>query len=228
MIEGATRWLSYDDMAAALGITPDSARRLATRHKWPRRMGNDGRALVAVPEDRLQQAHDVGADVGTDSPADVDQDDVPDVGRDARALIGYLERRVGELTDELAAACRVEEEARAEAKEARATAEVLRVQAGQADVLTALVAAERAHLADARRSASADDGGAPRVASVEGHGAIVAWSWVTNVGYFTRGAGRHPAAPIISRFSHVNPDLARFAPSVQREVPAHPEEGEVE
>ena len=150
MIEGATRWLSYDDMAAALGITPDSARRLATRPKWPRRMGNDGRARVAVPEDRLQQAHDVGADVGTDNPADVDQDDVPDVGKDARALIGYLERRVGELTDELAGARRVGEEARAEAKEARVISEVLRVQAGQVDILTALVAAERAHLADAR------------------------------------------------------------------------------
>ena len=150
MVEGATRWLSYDDMAVALGITPDSARRLATRHKWPRRMGNDGRALVAVPEGRLQQAHDTGADVSPDNPADVDHDDAPGVGRDARALIGYLERRVGELTDELAAARRVGEEARAEAKEARATAEVLRVQAGQVDVLTALVAAERAHLADAR------------------------------------------------------------------------------
>ena len=36
MAEGATRWLTYDDMAEALNITPDSARRLATRHKWRR------------------------------------------------------------------------------------------------------------------------------------------------------------------------------------------------
>ena len=33
----ASRWLTYDDMAEALGITPDSARRLTTRHRWARR-----------------------------------------------------------------------------------------------------------------------------------------------------------------------------------------------
>ena len=77
MAQGATRWLSYDDMASALGITPDSARRLATRHKWPRRMGNDGRALVAVPEERLQQARDTAAGVTPDDPTDVSHDDPP-------------------------------------------------------------------------------------------------------------------------------------------------------
>ena len=110
-------------------------------------MGNDGH-LVAVPEERLRQAH--GADAGPDNPADVDHDDASDIGGDARALIGYLERRVGELTEELAATRTVGEEARAEAKQARATADVLRFQAGQVDVLKALVAAEQAHLADVR------------------------------------------------------------------------------
>lgn len=142
----ASRWLTYDDMAEALGITPDSARRLATRHKWPRRPGNDGRALVAVPEERLERPHEPRAEAAPDDAGD----DVPDAGRDARALIGYLERRVGELTDDLADSRRVAEEARAEAREARGAAESLRVQAGQVDVLTALVAAERAHLAEVR------------------------------------------------------------------------------
>lgn len=142
----ASRWLTYDDMAEALGITPDSARRLATRHKWARRPGNDGRALVAVPEERLERPHEPRADAAPDDAAD----DAPDVGRDARALIGYLERRVGELTDDLLESRRVAEDARTEAREARTAAEALRVQAGQVDVLTALVAAERAHLAEVR------------------------------------------------------------------------------
>ena len=142
----ASRWLTYDDMAEALGITPDSARRLATRHKWPRRPGNDGRALVAVPEERLERPHEARADASPDDAPDGG----PGVGRDARALIGYLERRVGELADDLAESRRVAEDARAEAREAHAVAEASRVQAGKVDVLTALVAAERAHLAEVR------------------------------------------------------------------------------
>ncbi|MGI3901662.1 MAG: hypothetical protein ACRYGP_23000 [Janthinobacterium lividum] len=146
MVDGATRWLTYDDMAEALNITPDSARRLATRHKWPRRPGNDGRALVAIPEERLERPHEPRADAGSPEEADAP----PEAGRDARALITYLERRVGELTDDLSQARRVAEEARLEARESRIAAEALRVQAGQVDVLTALVAAERAHLSEVR------------------------------------------------------------------------------
>lgn len=153
---GGTRWLTYDDMAETLGITPDSARRLATRHKWPRRPGNDGRALVAVPEERLDRPHEPRAE-----PAAEDGPGEDAGGRDARALIVYLERRVGELTDELAGARRlaleareearrVGEEAREEARHARAAADAARAAAGQADVLTALMAAERAHLAEVR------------------------------------------------------------------------------
>ena len=42
-----TRWLSYDEIAAALRITPASARRLVARNKqWPRKAGNDGRARI--------------------------------------------------------------------------------------------------------------------------------------------------------------------------------------
>lgn len=147
MVDGATRWLTYDDMAEALNITPDSARRLSTRHKWPRRPGNDGRALVAVPEERLERPHEPRSETGVDEAV---AEAVPEAGRDARALITYLERRVGELTDDLSQSRRVAEEARLEAREARIAVEALRVQAGQVDVLTALVAAERAHLSEVR------------------------------------------------------------------------------
>ncbi len=145
MVEGATRWLTYDDMAVALGITPESAKRLAMRRKWPRRPGNDGRALVAVPEDRITDAATHGT---PDAAMDDDTPDTADaiVGddkRDARALLAYLERRVDELTDELA-------EARTEVRGARFEAENLRTRAGQVDVLTALVAAERDHSSEIR------------------------------------------------------------------------------
>ena len=138
MVEGATRWLTYDDMAVALGITAESAKRLAMRRKWPRRPGNDGRALVAVPEDRITDAATHGA---LDEPTGDDLPGIADVtagdgGGDARALLAYLECRVEELTEELA-------DARTEVRGARFEAESLRTRAGQVDVLTALVAAER-------------------------------------------------------------------------------------
>ena len=149
MVEGSTRWLTYDDTGAALGITTESAKRLAMRHRWPRRPGNDGKALVAVPEERIAQAAtgDRADDGRRDDTGDVAHavtGGAPDDSRgDARALIGYLERRVDELTDQLS-------EARTEARGFRFEAEGLRVQASQVDVLTALVETERARMADAR------------------------------------------------------------------------------
>ncbi len=150
---GGTRWLTYEDMGAALGITTESAKRLAMRHKWPRRPGNDGRALVAVPEERLEEAAQlVRGDAigdGTDDDTPVTIGDVTDDGRsDARALIGYLERRVEELTDDLA-------DTRNELRAARFEADTLRAQAGRADVLVALVEAERTRTAEVRTEMTA-------------------------------------------------------------------------
>ncbi len=150
---GATRWLTYEDMGVALGITTESAKRLAMRHKWPRRPGNDGRALVAVPEERLEEAAQavpgdiIGDDADDDTP--IVAGDVTDDGRsDARALIGYLERRVEELNDDLA-------DTRNELRAARFEADTLRTQAGRADVLVALVETERARTAEVRTEMTA-------------------------------------------------------------------------
>lgn len=46
-----TRWMTYDELAAARGINRASAIRLTFRKHWPRRTGNDGQARVAVPPD---------------------------------------------------------------------------------------------------------------------------------------------------------------------------------
>ncbi len=148
MGDGSTRWLSYEEMGAALGITTESAKRLAMRHKWPRRPGNDGRAFVAVPEERLQGAQLAAGDVTND----VSHDDTPavtdDARNDARALIGYLERRVEEIGDELA-------DARNELRASRFEVDQLRAQAGQADVLMALIETERARTAEVRTEMTA-------------------------------------------------------------------------
>ena len=150
---GETRWLTYEDMGVALGITSESAKRLAMRHKWPRRPGNDGRALVAVPEERLEEAAQAVASGstgdGTDDDTPVVAGDVTDDGRsDARALIGYLERRVEELTDDLA-------DTRNELRAARFEADTLRAQAGRADVLIALVETERTRTVEVRTEMTA-------------------------------------------------------------------------
>jgi hypothetical protein len=54
-------WLTYDDAASRLGILPDSVRRRAAARKWPRRLGNDGRARVRIPDDAI--THDGRGDV---------------------------------------------------------------------------------------------------------------------------------------------------------------------
>ena len=150
---GETRWLTYEDMGVALGITSDSAKRLAMRHKWPRRPGNDGRTLVAVPEERLEEAAQAVASGsiadGTDDDTPAAAGDVIDDGRsDARALIGYLERRVEELTDDLA-------DTRNELRAARFEADTLRAQAGRADVLVAVVETERTRTVEVRTEMTA-------------------------------------------------------------------------
>ncbi len=86
---------------------------------------------------------------GTDDDTPVTTGDVADDGRsDARALIGYLERRVEELTDDLA-------DTRNELRAARFEADTLRAQAGRADVLVALVEAERTRTAEVRTEMAA-------------------------------------------------------------------------
>src|SRR5215207_6476300 len=52
-----TRLLTYAELGEALGITVDSAKRLARRRGWRKQPGNDGRARVAVPAERLVPRH---------------------------------------------------------------------------------------------------------------------------------------------------------------------------
>jgi len=48
-----TKLLTYAELGEALGITGDSAKRLARPRGWMKQPGNGGRARVSVPVERL-------------------------------------------------------------------------------------------------------------------------------------------------------------------------------
>ena len=122
-----SRWVSPDEAADLLGLSPEATKRLALHRGWPRRAGPSGGTLVAVPEA---------------VPAEVEPDDIDRGGR-ARSLVNFLETHVDRLTEEVA-------EARTEMRGVRYEAESLRIEAGRAQVLAALVEAERARSAEIR------------------------------------------------------------------------------
>jgi hypothetical protein len=45
-------WLTYEEVAKRLAVTPRAARARAFRGRWSKTMGNDGRARVRVPDER--------------------------------------------------------------------------------------------------------------------------------------------------------------------------------
>lgn len=101
LVDG-TRWLTYDGLAEALGINPDSARRLVARRRWPKKPGNDGRALIAVPLERLppDNPSDVAPDITEDTPPDITPV-VPPNTSDIPSPVHALQARVTELEADL-------------------------------------------------------------------------------------------------------------------------------
>jgi hypothetical protein len=106
------RSLTYAKLAEALGITPESANRLARRKRWPRMKGNDGKTRVAVPDKTLDRPDKPPVSPG-DSPPDSPSDSPPD-NNPVHAQIARLE---GELVGTLEAL--IEARARADAAEAQ-------------------------------------------------------------------------------------------------------------
>lgn len=136
-----TRWLSYDALAAALKITPDSARRLVARRRWPRKSGNDGRALIAVPADRLPPDAPPGG--LPDTPPDTKGDISPPVSPIDPPDNSHLTTKLGELQERVAALTadlRVEQERSANlaalmASETAALRALLEVEKGRGEEL---------------------------------------------------------------------------------------------
>lgn len=81
-------WLTYDEAAQRLQIKPDSVRRRAAARKWARRLGNDGKARVRIPENAL--------------PPDVRGDVTPDIPPDASAELNEARVEISALKAELA------------------------------------------------------------------------------------------------------------------------------
>src|SRR3954452_24146453 len=80
-----TRWLTYDEAAVALRISPESVRRLAQRRKWSRRPGNDGKVRLGVPTERLDAAALASGDGSSDAAPDAARGVAGDAaGDDAR------------------------------------------------------------------------------------------------------------------------------------------------
>ncbi len=52
-----TTAMSYEDIAERFGISLPSARRMVHKRKWQKTKGNDGRAVVQVPDEFLDSHH---------------------------------------------------------------------------------------------------------------------------------------------------------------------------
>src|SRR3954452_15198868 len=47
-------WMTYDELAEALGRSGEAVRALVIRKRWRRTLGNDGRARITVPAEALE------------------------------------------------------------------------------------------------------------------------------------------------------------------------------
>jgi hypothetical protein len=50
----SARYMTFPQLATALGMTNEQARQYALRRMWPRHMDSSGRQRVSVPESELQ------------------------------------------------------------------------------------------------------------------------------------------------------------------------------
>ncbi len=131
-----TKLLTYAELGAALGITAASAKRLAIRRAWAKKPGNDGKARVAVPVERLEGEHAVSGDAAGEVTKDAAGDAAGDVTGDMSAAVTALTRHVERLERDLAAAS-VERDAE-------------RARAAQVDVLRAILEAEQRRATELR------------------------------------------------------------------------------
>jgi len=143
------RWVSYDDLAAARGISKASAFRMANRHKWEKGKGNNGTVRLLVPLsvlDRRSDARSDGQRAGRDARPDSRSAIRSDGGRieelktENAALKARLEAIIAELREagearvgaEATAKARLEEIERVRADFARLTAVLEKIEAEKA------------------------------------------------------------------------------------------------
>ncbi len=135
------KWLTYAELAEALGIGGDSARNLVRRKRWQRKPGNDGMARIGVPVEYLtEHVKPVKADEAIDppisSPIEPPADALSNPPSDGGIIevlsrhIERLEREVESLTQER---------------------DTERARAAQVDILNAVLEVERRQTGELRR-----------------------------------------------------------------------------
>ncbi len=137
-----TRRLTYAELASARGVTVATARRMATRYKWAKSLGNDGLARVAVPEAALR------APTGANGASSI-EDETP-----VHAPMAAVEAVVGALREELVRANERTDRANERAERAERVAGVLRAKLVTARYVGEVLGAE---VADLRRRLDASD-----------------------------------------------------------------------
>ncbi len=146
------RWLTYDEIAAEMGIERESARQLAIRKRWARQRGNDGKARVGVPEEELQaRTSDATSQDPSENPSDSTGND-PSVIQVLTRHISRLEGEIEALKEERgiekkdrdAERDRLQSEIAAYKQELQAE----RILSSQVDTLKAVIEAERKRTED--------------------------------------------------------------------------------
>ena len=116
-----TRRLTYGELAAARGVTVATARRMATRYKWPKQMGNDGLARVSVPEAALR----------ANTPAKVSRTEAaPEAVAALEAVIEALQEEVRDTRERAERADQAAGVLRAKLAAARYAGEIVRAEVG--------------------------------------------------------------------------------------------------
>jgi hypothetical protein len=142
--------MSYAELARALGVSVDGARRRVQRGRWARQTGNDGRARVLVPEGvelerRPDSAPNDTPNVAPDNPVhaqiarlEAELAGLRETLAEARGRAGAAEEHIESLRAQLSAA-----QARADAEAAK-TAHAIRAFESLAERLEAIAEAQKA------------------------------------------------------------------------------------
>lgn len=121
------RWMTYAELAEALGIGGDSARNLVRRKRWGRQAGNDGLARVGVPIEHLAEHAQPPIDEATPPPVDPPADG---------GIIPILNRHIERLEIEI--------------ENLKTERDTERARAVQVDVLNAVLEVERKRVEELR------------------------------------------------------------------------------
>lgn len=134
-----TKLLTYAELAQALGIAPASAKRLAIRRGWAKTPGNDGKARVAVPIERLEFERSGTGDVSGEDANVITGDTSSDSARDegsAAAVAAILGQHIERLGTEI-------QGLRMKLDSVESERDAERARAAQVEVLNAILEVER-------------------------------------------------------------------------------------